>query len=302
LLGKLPGPLLIGIASLLWATDALFRLPAIHALDATFIVFVEHALGVLLLLPALALGRRARLFRLSAVEWVALMLIGAGASALATVLFTASFQFVNPSVAILLQKLQPAMVILMAHLFLGERPARFFFGWAAVALLAAVWLSFPDLAFPSFLHIDMRSRGVLLSLAAAGLWAGATVGGRFLAPRLDAAVITFWRFVFGLLVLGALLMMRRTGLPSASTVSPEMVRSLIYMSLFPGLLAMLLYYQGLQRTSASVATFVELLFPVGAVLLNTFVLKLPLESVQLLAGCVLLFAVARLSRDQLPLR
>ena len=41
-------------------------------------------------------------------RWLAVAFCGAGGSALATILFTASFHYVNPSVTILLQKLQPA--------------------------------------------------------------------------------------------------------------------------------------------------------------------------------------------------
>jgi drug/metabolite transporter (DMT)-like permease len=72
---------------------------------------------------------------------------------------------------------------------------------------------------------------------------------------------------------------------------------LLYMGLVPGMLAMLLYYRGLATTSASVAAFVELIFPVSAVALNTWVLKAPLQPVQLVAGAILLIAVFNLSRS-----
>lgn len=294
---RISGPFLIALAALLWATDSIFRLPAAQALDATIIVFIEHALVVLILFIPLLFVYGRKLFDFELREWLTLVLLGAGASAIATLWFTASFRYVNPSVAILLQKLQPAMVILLAYGFLGERPARRYYGWAALALFAAIWLSFPDLSFPSFLQLDLRSVGVLYSLGAATLWAIATVGGRFLAKRADAVVITFWRFVFGLIALSILVLIQGNTIPWQTLESPEMLRNLLYMSLVPGLLAMLLYYFGLKRTPASVATFVELLFPVGAVILNTLILKLPLQPIQLVSGSLLLFAVYRLSRN-----
>ena len=67
------------------------------------------------------------------------------------------------------------------------------------------------------------------------------------------------------------------------------------MGLIPGLLAMTLYYVGLGSTPASTATFVELLFPVAAVILNTFILQTPLTIMQLVAAMLLLFSVTMIS-------
>src|SRR4051812_2171486 len=132
------GPGLIAIAALLWATDALFRLPTVNAIDPTLIVFFEHVVGVLILFPWVFLKRRKELFSLDAKAWTAAALIGVGGSAFGSVLFTASFRYVNPSVAILLQKVQPLLVIMMAFVFLNERPGKNFFLWAASALVAGM--------------------------------------------------------------------------------------------------------------------------------------------------------------------
>jgi len=67
------------------------------------------------------------------------------------------------------------------------------------------------------------------------------------------------------------------------------------MGVFPGLLAMLFYYRGLAKTPASVATFVELIFPIAAVGLNAVVLHAPLNLGQLIAGTILIFSITRIS-------
>jgi DME family drug/metabolite transporter len=295
-IAKITGPLLVGLAAFLWATDAVVRFPAIHRVDATFLVFVEHALVVLLLLPWMLYKYKKTFLSLSPSEWLSAIFCGIGGSAIATVFFTASFQFINPSVAVLIQKLQPVMVVLIAYLFLGERPARKFYIWGAVALAAGLVLSFPDLNF-DFLSssTNLHSRGIHYAFGAAVLWAASTVAGKILLKRTPPTVAIFWRFFFGLLSLIAILWLARVPLPFHALTSESTVAALLYLSLIPGLLAMLVYYMGLATTSASVTTMIELLYPIGAVILNTIFLHTPLDSVQMISGGILVLAVGVIS-------
>lgn len=291
------GPLFVGLAAFLWATDALVRYPAITSIDPIFLVFVEHVLAVILLLPWVLWKHKNELFSFTFREWMAAIFSGMGGSALATVIFTASFYYVNPSVAVLLQKLQPVMVVVIAFLLLGEKPERKFFFWGLIALVAGVFLSFPDLNF-SFLNggLDLYSKGIQYAFGAALLWAASTVSGKILLKQTAPALATFWRFAFGLVALSFLMAFAGAPVVWSSFTSGPNLTALLYLSLVPGLFAMLIYYKGLARTRASVTTFIELLYPIGAVALNTAFLHTPLNSVQTAAGAALLFAVAMLSR------
>lgn len=295
-LKTISGPLLVGFAAFLWATDALVRYPAIDRIDPTFIVLVEHILAVVLLLPWMMKKHRGNFFSLNLKEWIAAMFSGIGGSAIGTVFFTASFLYINPSVAVLLQKLQPILVVIIAYLFLSERPARKFYFWGFIAVGAGVVLSFPDFDF-SFLHggMNVRSKGFQYAFGAALLWAASTVSGKILLKRTAPTVATFWRFFFGLLALGVMSAFGNTIPTLSSLATPSIYTTLLYLSLIPGLCAMLAYYSGLSRTQASVTTFIELLYPIGAVILNTTFLHTPLEPVQTVAGLVLLGAVAMIS-------
>ncbi len=301
------GPFLVAFAAILWATDALVRFPLIHAgMDPVFVVFFDHLLAVTLLTPFMLHRFRRELTDMTIPQWVGLFLLGGGASAVATVLFTASFRYVNPSVSILLQKLQPVFVIILAAIFLGERPKRGFWIWAPLALAAGLAISFPNFKFDFLSGGTLESRGSLFALSAAGLWGLATVVGKRVLSRLPPLIVTYWRFVFGLATLavmlalagdfsaadgGALASYRQLG-------NPATLRSLLYVALVPGLLALILYYQGMGRTTASKTTFMELLFPVTAVTLNTIFLKAPLLPIQAAAALVLLFAIMQISIDE----
>ncbi len=293
---KATGPLLIGLAGVLWATDALFRVPTVKVLDPTFIVFIEHLIGVILLGVWVFFRNRDQLRGFSATTWISLFLIGAGGSAFATVLFTASFALVNPSIPILLQKLQSVMVVIFAFIFLREIPSKGFWGWALVALAAALVMSFPDFRFGFVSQgIDWHSQGVIYALSAAGLWALSTVAGKAALNHVPPAVVTFWRYFFGMITLAVIFFASGQSLPLQQIQEPTIARALLYMSIGPGILALVFYYNGLIRTSATTASFIELLYPVGAVILNWTLLHQPLVPVQILAGIILLYAVARIS-------
>lgn len=294
---RIIGALLVAMAAALWATDTLFRVPALGSLNPVFIVLCEHLVGVLFLSPWPILPAIPSLFRLRFSQILGLLIVGAGGSALGTVLFTASFREVHPSVAILLQKLQPLLVIGLASIFLKEKLKSRFLKWAALALGAGVLLSFPDLDF-SFLSggIDPRSHGVLLALGAATLWAISTVVGKLLLSEIPASQITGWRYFFGLM--GLITYMAVSDSPwswEALFGDRIVLRAVLFTSLISGLLSMFLYYQGLARTRATTATLMELVFPVSAVFLNAVWLERPLSQVQLGAALVLVAAVTRIS-------
>jgi drug/metabolite transporter (DMT)-like permease len=80
------------------------------------------------------------------------------------------------------------------------------------------------------------------------------------------------------------------GPPAATAV--DWVR-LVLLAVISGLVAMMLYYRGLRRTPASIATFAELAFPASALVINYLVLGTTIDAVQLL-GFFLLWATIAL--------
>ena len=134
---------LVALAAALWGTDALLRLPLALQVAAPTIVFGEHVVLVLVLLPFLP--RAVRAFRtLDTGRKLAVIGIGAGASAVATTLFTLSFRFGDPVTPAVIQKFQPIIAIIGAALLLHER-LRPSFAWFAIPALIGAWLlTLPD--------------------------------------------------------------------------------------------------------------------------------------------------------------
>jgi DME family drug/metabolite transporter len=281
---------LVALAAALWGTDALFRLPLVTELSAATIVLAEHVILVLVTLPWLPRAIRAATRVCRTVDWWALIFIGAGASATATVLFTMAFRFGGPITPVALQKMQPLLAAAAACLFLGER-LRPKYGLFLIVAIASAWL----LSFPNPFDVTVAGlSAALLALGAAALWAGGTVAGRQVSLRLDFTSITVLRFAIGLPA--ALVVAVATGaalFPSASDVL-----GLVGLALVPGLIALLLYYRGLQSTPAARATIAELAFPITAAVVGVTVLERPLTWSQWTGFILLLITVVAFARHE----
>lgn len=113
------GTYIVFFAAMLWATDSPFRLHLTQNLSSNFIVLGEHFVGTLFVLPLFIKGF-SELKKLNYKDWLAAIFIGVSGSALASVAFTQAFHYVSPSVALLLQKLQPLIAIGLAAALLQE--------------------------------------------------------------------------------------------------------------------------------------------------------------------------------------
>ncbi len=286
-------PWLIVMAAMLWAGDAPFRKYLTEGLPSGIIVLSEHILISLLVLP-LFWRFRQELKQLRWRQWLAVLFIGFGGSALATVLFTQSFHYVNPSVSILLQKTQPFIAILLAWWLLKERLVKGFYLWALVGIAGAYLISFPEIK-PSGLTLSGGTLGVVYALLAAFLWGGSTVFGKFVLKTVSYPLMTAVRFLTALIFLFGLALWQGTLNAYANFTVRDGVFVAI-VALLAGLLSLWLYYRGLKDTTASVATITELAFPFTAVIVNWIFLDAALKPMQLFGGVILLIAITQVVR------
>jgi drug/metabolite transporter (DMT)-like permease len=248
-------------------------------------VLLEHLVLLLYSVPAMVLGWR--YFRgLGVAQWVALLVIGWGGSAIATLLFTTAFAVGNPTVVILLQKTQPLFAVALAGILLRER-----LGWAywpcfAVAMVGTYMISFGDLGpFSALGSAELLTAA--LALGAALLWGSSTVLGRLVLKDVPFYALTGARLLLAAPLLACIVAVQGSlgGIGAGFAAEPGRV---VLLALIPGLLALLLYYRGLSGTRASYATLAELAFPATAVVLNWTFLGVGVSANQVL-GFILLW-------------
>jgi drug/metabolite transporter, DME family len=281
-----PGVVLVAIAAAMWGTDPIIRKTMSFTTSATTIVFGEHVILVALTLPLLLPALHA-VFRAGWSYVLAAVIVGAGASAVATILFTDALighsDFITP---VVIQKVQPLVAVAGAAVLLGERP-RARFVWFFLPALAGFWLV--NQAHP----LDPSAKGAVVIVEATGaavLWALGTVLGRYLSRELAFQHIVTLRFFFGLLASALAL-----PIMGASAYSNSHDSALIlYLALATGLVALTLYYYGLQRTPAVLSSLAELTYPAVAVIAGIYAYNQHLRWTQWLGVAAILAAVTML--------
>jgi drug/metabolite transporter (DMT)-like permease len=294
---------LVAIAAMLWGTDTFFRVPLLQHLAkdplvaSVQVVFAEHITLTILVLPILWLARR-EIARLNRRQWMAIIAIGVGASALATVFFTRSFGYGHFIETLLLQKTQPLIAILLARLWLRERlPPRAVL-WMPVAVLGAYLIAIPDPLHPERAWADFHTAAAIDALIAAALWGAGTVFGRVALQQVRYPTLAALRFVTGMPAL-AIALFVLGGAQAFTQYRASDLPLYLGIALLPGLLAMLLYYRGLASTPASLATLAELAFPITGVIVNVYLVSPP-QSVspwQLAGIATLWLAIAALDLE-----
>jgi|SRR5436190_7799984 len=260
-LDRVPGIVLISLAATMWGLDGLIRKPLADSTSAYTIVFGEHVVLVALTLPLL-IPAFVALWRAGPRYVGAGILVGAGASAIATILFTEAIFHGDFITVVVLQKAQPLIAVIGAWLILGEQPRRGF-AWFLIPALAGIWLI--ALPYP----LDPHAHGlvpIVETLGAATLWGLGTVFGRFLARRLAFEHVTTVRFAFGLIASFCALWI--VGDPLFSNRHDSVW--IAVLAVVTGFLALNLYYFGLGRTPAALAAIGELAFPVTATLVGVY--------------------------------
>lgn len=132
-------------ACLAWALDGYFRYPLLQQnLKAEWLVFMEHSLLLCLFFYPLMQAFFVMLQKASMSLWFSFFVIGALGSALSTVFFSKAMFLLNPSIVIVLQKLQPLFALLLSKLVLHEKLPWNFLFLACMAIIGVGLLSYED--------------------------------------------------------------------------------------------------------------------------------------------------------------
>lgn len=284
------GPVSVIIAALLWSYDGILR-RGLYSLPPAVIVFYEHLLGFFVLIffykkwvPDLK--------KMTRKEWLAISVVSLFSGALGTIFYTSALgqvNYIQYSVVVLLQQLQPIWAISMAAILLKEKVTKKFIIWAVVALVAAYFVSFKDLT----VNISAQSgtaMAAILALLAGLLWGSSTAISKYVLNKVSFLTATALRFM--LAPVFALFFVIFGGQSNMLfSINTAQWFSLLLITFSTGMVALAIYYYGLKKTPARVTTICELVWPASAILIDYFYYHQALSLTQILGTIVLLFAI-----------
>jgi len=277
------GPVFIIIAAIMWATGGIIRAGVQDFTNPDMfispipLVFWEHVFGLVVLIPFIIWKRR-DFGRMTSGQWIAAALIGLLASTLGSIFFVSglSLVFFAPlSSVVLMQQLQPITALTSARFILKEKLPPYFILLATIAMSGSYLMTFPNplnpLGSASFTDSTIAMAGFFGLLASICWGLGTTLGRVFLKN------ISFWtgtslRFGFGTIFAGIALLVIWNTMPiegfdsvwgtAGTSLNDGQLQLMLTGILATGVGAMLVYYFGLKRTQAKVATIAELAWPV----------------------------------------
>jgi drug/metabolite transporter (DMT)-like permease len=293
---KLTGAIAVALSAMLWGVDGILLTPQLYNLNTAFVVFVIH-LFPFVLMNVFFFKEYRHLKTMTSSDLLYFFLIALFGGALGTLAIVKSLfllHFNNLSVVVLLQKLQPIFAVVLARIILKESIKKHFMLWASIALVAGYFLTF-GWALPDFSTEGITTiYAALLSLLAAFSFGSSTVFSKKILGSYSFVTSTFFRYGFTTLIM--LVIVLFTGhIGDFSQVTQRNWLFIALIGLTTGSGAIFLYYYGLRHVKASLSTFLELMYPITAVVLDHFVNKTVYSPVQWVAAFVMLFAIVMLN-------
>ena len=294
MLKKYTGPILIITAALLWAVDGVIR-RNLFTLPPITIIFFEHLFGLIILFPFVY--KYILKTKFTKREWWLILLISILSGLLGTLWFTTALlkvNFISFSVVFLLQKLQPIFAIGSASIFLKEKLDKRYIVWAVLALISAYFVTFKN----GIVNLETGGGTIIAAIYALGAafaWGTSTTFSKMLLNKVSAKISTFYRFLITTIVALPLLFLFDYG---SSLGKPTTIQFgyFILIAVSTGMVALLIYYKGLSRTSVHVSTILELTFPFIAILIDMTLYHTVLSPLQWVAIIILVFSIYKIAR------
>ncbi len=288
-------PIFIITAAVLWGVDSIVLRPALYSLPVAVVVLVEHLLAFLIMLP-LFLKEWRGVKALKSGDWGAMIWVAVFGGVIGTMCITKALfyvDFVNLSIVVLIQKLQPVFAIALASIVLKERLPKQFFFWAMVALFGTYFLTF-GIGWPNLSTGNKTLLAALFSLGAAFAWGSSTVFSKRALQTIGYRLGTYLRFgLTSLLMIGLVTATGQWG--GINQITQSQLLTFLLIVFTSGAAAMFIYYYGLQKVPASLSTIYELAFPLSAIVLEFFVHNRFLSIAQWVGAMLLLIAMYQVS-------
>lgn len=284
-------PIFIIIAAILWGFDGIVLRPELYTLPVGLVVFLESSITAVYLSPIL-FKNIATLKNMDYIDWISFFGVALFGGAIGTLSITKALfyvNFVNLSIVILIQKLQPLFALTLAAIILKERLPKKFFYWAGLAILGTYLMTF-GFHLPKISSDNKNLFAAMYSVLAAFSFGFSTVLSKRALKNVNFELGTYLRFGISTLIM-LIIVLSFGELGAIHSVSNTQWWIFILIAFSTGGPAIFIYYYGLKNITASSSTILELAFPLSAIILEYILHGNILSLVQWIGVAILIYSI-----------
>lgn len=270
-------------ASILWGFAGILA-KMITGMTAQSIIFYRVAFASIIFFIALLISGNLNLIKLG--DKKIFLLLFAILQAATMMAYFVSLLNASVSVAVLLLYTAPVYVTLFSPWLLKESSTKK--GIIALVLSFAGVVLIVD---PGKLEFSRYLIGILAGIVAGITYAFQIMTSKYLSLRYSGYTQALWGFVIAMLIL----------LPAGIAPTDVVFRNLDYLvllAIFPTILAVSLYFNGLKKVRAQSASILGLIEPVSAVILAVVILGEEISVPQLIGGLLILAGATLVMKEK----
>ncbi len=199
--------------------------------------------------------------------------------------FVAIFK-ASVSVAVLLLYTAPVYVTVLSPMLLKEK-------WTKTGIIALVIATAGILLIvdPGKIDFSVRYLGMLAGIVSGIAYAFQIMTSKYIGDTYSGYVQAFWSFVIGSLILLPVILFVPEYRSPLNIISLNLAY-LILLAIFPTILAVSLYFNGLSKVRAANASILGLIEPLSAVILAVIILRESISVLEITGGALILTGAA----------
>lgn len=276
--------ILLTLTTLFWAGNFVLGRAMNGVLPPVVMAEMRWGVALLLILPFL-LPKLKKHRRVILKHWKLLLLFGILSVGSFNTFIYVGLTMTGATNATLLQSAIPILILVITGIFLKEVVSVRQWGGVVCSLVGVLMLiSLGDLS--QLLSLDIN-KGDLWILAAVLCWSGYSILLRWRPAELDGFTFFGTTVVIGVVVLSPFALFELSEVPSFE-LKPEALGSVLYMAIFPSILAHLFWNRGVAELGAAKAGLFIHLMPLFGMILSTVFLGEEIHTYHLV-GMILIF-------------
>lgn len=278
------GIICIIIASLLWAMEAVFAKFSYSTSNALQISVVRAIVVSIIALLYIYFSKAK--IKVSGKNLTVLVYVALAGTILGDLIYFLALTKLTIVNALVISHLQPIFIVLFGFFLLKDKLTKF--DYIGIVLMIFAGLFITTRSIENLFSFRFGTMEDVLLLLATILWASGNVMARKYLQKLNAGVVTFYRYIISSVVLFAYLSL-------TSFISINIYQILIGISAGLGTI---LYYESLNRIKAAQVSSLELSTPFFAAILGVVILNEIITVMQVLGIFLLIVGVYFLSRKE----